>query len=329
MNLKNRATALLSLSAMLALIFDSAASTTGCREGIELCIKNVIPALLPFLVLSPIISTMDIPLPRWLHKVMKLPDGADSLWLGGCLGGYPVGAQCIARAVERGQITEANARRLMSFCCNCGPGFVFGVSSALFTVKWAPWGLWLCHIAGSVLIGWTIPADSSKSDLSTAQKFTIMDAFAKGLKAMAQICGWVILFRCLLEFLQRCILHRLGVSLRVVIIGALELTNGCFSLTQIHNEALRFMICEGMLCFGGLCVAMQTASIGKKIPMAPYFAGKVGQAIISTILAGSLWSAIHGNLWTAVGVILLLLSALAAIKTMCKNYSRNLSPVGV
>ena len=326
---KKRATALLSISAMLALIFDSAASAAGCREGIDLCINNVIPALFPFLVLSPIISTMDIPLPRWLHKAMKLPDGADSLWIGGCLGGYPVGAQCIAGAAERGQISEANARRLMSFCCNCGPGFVFGVCNALFSTKWACWGLWLCHIAGSILIGWTIPGDAGKSELSTTQKLSFIDAFTRGLKAMAQICGWVILFRCLLEFFQRCIFQWLDDSLRIIMIGALELTNGCFSLTQIHNEAHRFMICEGMLCFGGLCVAMQTASIGKKIPMAPYFAGKMGQAAISTILAGALWSALHSNLWPAIGTISLLLMVLTAIKRIFKNYSRNLSPVGV
>lgn len=330
MRFKDKGAAILALSTMLALIFDSSASVTGCSQGIELCIKSVIPALFPFLVLSPILTnTFNFQLPGWLRKALKLPDGADSLLIGGCLGGYPVGAQCIAHAAECKQITRCDARRLVAFCCNCGPGFVFGVCGSLFTAKWAAWGLWLCHIAGSLLIGWMLPGSPGRSTLSPSQKISFIDSFAKGLKAMAQICGWVILFRCLLEFLQGWILRRLSIPIRVIIAGGLELTNGCFSLPQIQSEALRFMICEAMLSFGGLCVAMQTASVGRKIPLDLYMPGKLGQTVISTILAGALWAAIHGKWNFALVAIALFFAILVGVKAISKNYSRNFRTVGV
>lgn len=330
MKIKNSITTALTLCAMLALIFDSEVSLAGCRQGIDLCVKSVIPALFPFLVLSPILtSAMNFQLPKRMHQALKLPEGADSLWIGGCLGGYPVGAQCIAQAAQRGQITRYDASRLMAFCCNCGPGFVFGVCSGLFTAKWAAWGLWFCHIAGSLLIGFTLPGSQGRSSLSPFQKISFMDAFNKGLRAMAQICGWVILFRCLLEFLQRWILCRLSIPIRVMIAGLLELTNGCFSLQQIQNEALRFMICEAMLCFGGLCVAMQTASVAGTISLSQYLAGKFGQSIISSILAGVLWSIMHSNWRFACGMAALFFAILAATKAITKNYSRNFRPIGV
>ena len=315
---------------MLALILDSSASVSGCRKGLELCIRSVIPALFPFLVLSPILTgAMGFQLPQWLRKALKLPNGSDSLLICGCLGGYPIGAQCVAEAAQRKQITRHDATRLMTFCCNCGPGFVFGVCGAFFTMKWAALGLWLCHIAGALVMGWAIPGSTGQSSLSPFTKVSFMDAFSKGIKATAQICGWVILFRCLLEFLQRWILFRVSIPLQVIITGALELTNGCFSLHQIQNEALRFLICEGMLCFGGLCVAMQTASVSKNIPIEFYFLGKLGQTIVSTILAGLLWAAVYSNWGFALGMGVLFIAILVATKTISKIYSRNFRPVGV
>ncbi len=330
MKIKDRAISVFVFVAMLGLILDNRASVSGCRKGVELCIRSVIPALFPFIVLSPMLtSTMNFKLPQRLHKALKLPGEADNLLICGCLGGYPIGAQCIAEATQRGQITLHDAKRLMTFCCNCGPGFVFGVCGPFFTAKWAALGLWLCHIAGALAIGWTIPGITVQTAPSPFKKVSFMDAFSKGLKSTAQICGWVVLFRCLLEFFQRWILFRLSIPLQIIITGALELTNGCFSLQQIQNEALRFLICEGLLCFGGLCVAMQTASVTKNIPIEFYLLGKLGQTIISTILAGILWTAVYSNWEFAFGMGVLFLAILVAIKAISKNYSRNFRLVGV
>ncbi len=319
------------IGVMLALIFNSAACIIGCSEGIDLCIKSVIPALFPFLVLSPLLTdSMCFKLPYWLRKTLKIPDGGDSLWITGCLSGNPVGAQCIAQAAQTGQISKGDARRLMAFCCNCGPGFIFGICSSFFMHRWASWALWLCHIAGSGIIGWIIPGNQDQGNVSfSAPKISVVDAFGKALKAMAQICGWVILFRCLLELLQRLGIGQMSAPVQVVILGILELTNGCLYLKLIPNEALRFLLCEALLCFGGLCVAMQTASVANRIPIDLYLPGKIGQSIISTMLAAVVWASIHNQWRIVICIIVPLVIFLTSIKVIFKKYSRNLCPAGV
>ena len=42
-------------AAMLMLILDGRTALTGAAEGIDLCIRTVIPALFPFFVLSPLL----------------------------------------------------------------------------------------------------------------------------------------------------------------------------------------------------------------------------------------------------------------------------------
>ena len=330
MRVKNLARSIIIVGTMLVLILNSSACIAGCSKGIELCIKSVIPALFPFLILSPLFtSSMCFKLPHWLHEALKIPDGGDNLWITGCLGGYPVGAQCIAQAAESGQISKHDARRLMAFCCNCGPGFVFGICSSFFYEKWVAWALWLCQIAGSAVIGFLISGNHDRADLSPAPKMSFMDAFRNALNAMAQICGWVILFRCLIEFIQDFGLEPQSIPIRVIFIGMLELTNGCFALPMIHNEALRFLVCEALLCLGGLCVAMQTASVARKIPLGFYLLGKIGHSIISTLIAAAVWAAIYGKWYTLLSIAALLPILLATANTILKNYSRNFSPIGV
>ncbi|MGM9602645.1 MAG: hypothetical protein ACI3W5_13825 [Faecousia sp.] len=330
---KDKASALFWAGTMLALILDSQTSLKGCREGVELCIRSVIPALFPFLMLSPIlISVLRFKLPGFLHRLLKMPQGADALIITGCLGGYPVGAQCIAEAARRGQLSKPDANRMMAFCCNCGPGFIFGICNGFFEAKWVPWVLWLCHIGGAFMIGALIPGKQSSAKLKPDKEVSVMDAFSKAIKAMAQICGWVVLFRCMLEFLQRWVLWRLDVSFQVIITGMLELTNGCFALPALQNEGLRFVICEAMLSFGGLCVAMQTASVTEKVGLGLYLPGKLGQMVISTLLACGLWMLIHGNWQYTLWIGAALAGLLSAVKLFFRkreNIGGNLRPAGV
>ncbi len=329
MKKKEKAAGLIVASMMLVLIIDSRTSLAGCQEGVTLCIKSVVPSLFPFLVLSPVLTgLLQLRLPKWLQKIIKLPDGADALVIAGCLGGYPVGAQCIANAVSSGQITRQSGQRLMAFCCNCGPGFIFGICAGFFTDKWVPWALWLCHIGSALILGAFIPGKEVRPCLVCAKRDSFMAAFQKAIYAMAQICGWVILFRCILAFLQKWVLWRAGAALTTFLTGAMELTNGCFLLNTIANEGLRFVICEAMLSFGGICVAMQTASVTRGLGLGYYLSGKLGQMTVSSLLAYGVWAIAQGKWIYTFGIF----AALAAGKLIfgkIENISRNLRPVGV
>ena len=122
------------LTAFLFLILDTECALTGMSQGIQLCLSTVIPSVFPFLFLGPMLASMIPPLPvlRPLGKVLKIPPGSENLLLTSFLCGYPAGAKSVYAAWERGQLSGSDARRMLAFCNNAGPAFIFGVGGALF-----------------------------------------------------------------------------------------------------------------------------------------------------------------------------------------------------
>lgn len=250
--------------AFALLILDVRSGIAGVAEGIELCLRTVIPALFPFLILSPML-TSSIPRIKALRPIGKLlgsPKGSEHIVIAGFLCGYPVGARMIHDAWQSGQIRRTDARRMLLFCNNAGPAFIFGIGCSVFPGKWEPWLLWLVHILSSLLIGLILP-DKSTAVCNAAPKASgsLRSAVEQALAVMAQICSWVIVFRTILSFLTRWLLWIFPEWIEILVCGILELANGCTSLYRIESYPLRFLMMSAFLAFGGLSVHMQTASV--------------------------------------------------------------------
>ncbi len=86
---------------MLALILDGRTAIEGARQGIELCLRTVIPSLFPFFVLSILLTSSllgsSLIVLRPLGRLFGMPEGAESLLIPAFLGGYPVGRECRRR----------------------------------------------------------------------------------------------------------------------------------------------------------------------------------------------------------------------------------------
>ena len=121
------------LIAMLLLILDSRCAADSAREALSLCTRTLIPSLFPLFVLGgmlvPGLAEIHIP---GLSRILGFPEG---YFLLGSLGGYPLGAACIAQAADREVLSKSDAERMMGLCSLCGPGFLFGVTGALLSVR--------------------------------------------------------------------------------------------------------------------------------------------------------------------------------------------------
>lgn len=292
---------------MFVLILDGETALDGARQGIELCLRTVIPSLFPFFLLSIMLTSSfmgsSIPVLRPLGRLCAMPGGTESLLVSGFLGGYPVGAQSISAAYHAGQLEKNDALRLLAFCSNAGPAFLFGIVSPMFPRKWMAWALWGIHIAGAVMAALLIPGSSKKTvKLSYASPLSLSGALYASLKVIATVCGWVVLFRVLIAFFSRWFLWHLPVAAQVAVTGLLELSNGCSELLAVTDVRLRFCICAGMLSFGGLCVTMQTVSVTGGLSLRYYFLGKGIQTVFSIALS----AAIVYRVWLPVGFLFLL-----------------------
>lgn len=276
--------------AMGMIILDTKTVLSGAQEGILLCLQTIIPALFPFIILSGIITTGLLGR-KWkllspVGRLCHIPKGAESLFMLGFLGGYPVGAQAISQAYVNGSLSKNAARRMLGFCSNAGPAFLFGMFSVVFSSPAIPWMLWLIHIISGLSVGFLLPADSATvCDIKKGKPMTVHKSLTNAIKNMSVICGWVIVFRIIITVCNKWFLWMLPIEVQVAFSGLLELSNGCIMLLKLPSEATRFLYASIFLAFGGLCVGMQTKSVTEDLGCGYYFPGKVLQTLFALLLS--------------------------------------------
>lgn len=275
---------------LLILILDSKTAVLGAQEGISLCLRSVIPSLFPFIMLTNLMAGAlggtTAPLLRPLGKVLGIPAGAEGIFLAGILGGYPTGAQVIHEAWKYNQLSATEARRMLGFCSNAGPAFLFGMLGPFFSSQKYLWLLWGIHILSAIIAGILLPGRNNDTvSTISSWKPSITGSLKRSVAVIGYVCGWVVLFRVLFAFCSRWFLWLLPIEAQAAIYGLLELAGGCCSLNLVAEETLRFVICSGLLAFGGLCVAMQTASVTGSLGLGQYLPGKLLQTISSLWLS--------------------------------------------
>lgn len=274
---------------MLMLILDSRTALQGAQEGIDLCLRAVIPSLFPFLVLGSILASSvgkGGGFLRPLGRLLSIPEGTEGIFLTGILGGYPTGAQAVAQAWQRGQLSKEDANRMLTFCSNAGPAFLFGILGTKFSNLTTVWALWGIHILSAIAVARLQPhIKCNQKVIIEGRSVTLTQALRRAVGTMGYICGWVVLFRIFLSFCSKWILWAFPASVQIGFSGLVELTNGCCNLDAITSESIRFVLCSALLAFGGICVTMQTASVIGALSLGAYLRGKMLQTAISIALA--------------------------------------------
>lgn len=279
----------LTAAGLFCLVIDGKTALAGARDGVWLCAYTLIPTLLPFFFLSNLLTASfmgrKISFLRPLGRLCRIPEGAEYILLSGFLGGYPLGAQAINAACKSGGLSSADGRRMLAFCNNCGPAFLFGISAALFQDPLIPWFLFGIHVISAIVTALIIPGRPCRAASVSTSRPSIVGAMSQSISGLAAVCGWVILFRVVISVANHWFLWYFSKEIQVSIMGILELSNGCISLSQIGSSQLRFILCSGFLAFGGLCVTMQTFSAAPNVDKCLYFPGKIMQTAISLTLA--------------------------------------------
>lgn len=118
---------LLFLLLLGCILTNSAASLAYAGLGLELWFRNMIPTLLPFMILSGVMIRMKMtdkaamiayPVISPLYKVRK---NVCYAMLAGFLCGFPMGARVVDDLYCRRMITKREAEYLLAFCNNIGP----------------------------------------------------------------------------------------------------------------------------------------------------------------------------------------------------------------
>lgn len=312
-NIRKAVSAISAACAMLIIILDTKTALAGASAGLELCIRTIIPSLFPFIFLSGIINSSllghKFVFLKPLGRFCRIPKGSESILLLGFLAGYPVGAQMITQAYQQGQLSQEDAKRMLGFCNNAGPAFLFGMFSVIFSNPLIPWALWAIHILSALLAGYLLPEKTtSDCQIEPRKETSIHTALQNTVKTMSVICGWVLLFRIFISFCEKWFLWMLPIEIQVVFSGLLELSNGCVTLQRISDEGIRFVLASPILAFGGICVAMQTSYVTQDLACGNYFPGKMLQTLISLLMSLLLQPLLFQNTHLAIRIPLIFIT---------------------
>lgn len=293
-----RVLALLGSGALAILLLRQAETAAqAVRDGVQLCLTSVIPALFPFFAVSSLLVALGAAeaagraLARPFRRLFRCGGAGCAALLLGLVGGYPVGARTAAELVRRGELSPAEGARLLTFCNNAGPAFAIGVAgvSVFGSARTGAW-LYLLHCAAALLTGLLfcrrpLPVTAMPKrpvPPQTGLTGQFLRAVEGAVSAMARVCGFVVFFLVLLRLAEGLI----G-PLPPLAAGVLELTNGILRLTPDRRG---FVTAAALLGWGGLSVHCQTAAVtaGSGISLRLYLPAKAVQAALSAGLAALL-----------------------------------------
>ena len=273
-------------------ILNIRSALSGAAEGIELCIRSVLPSLLPFMVLSAPVTALlageKVPGCRSLCRLCGIPSGSEGLLLSGFLSGYPTGARNAALACRNGSLNRKDAERMIGFCSNCGPAFLFGILRPVFPDIQYLWALWGICILSSLLTAAVLPGKSRSSAAAVSGHIpTLSESMRSALPAAAAACGWIILFKSMTAAVSDFIPKQLPETVKVIFSGFTELAGGCISLYKVPSVGLRFILAACLLSFGGLCVLLQTKAVIGDLSIRGYLRGRLLAVLFAFLLSST------------------------------------------
>ncbi len=257
---------ILALCAGATIIIYPTEFANGVKNGIALCGESVIPALFPFMVISTYLA--DNPAMQEIfslfHKFSKKLFNISGVGLvapiTGMLGGYPIGAQAVARLFEGNLISQDDAHRLLCWSINPSPTFVITFIGKFLignTISGAI--IYASNILASLTIGIFVRflADSDEEIVFTKRHIERRNIFVNSVavscKAMLFICGWVLLFSAFSNGVNSLIKNE---AINIFLKTISEVSVGCNVAVQ---EGLSLPVICALIGFGGFAVIFQIA----------------------------------------------------------------------
>lgn len=166
-------TLLLFLVLTVCILTNSSLSLAYATLGLELWFKKMIPALLPFMILSGVMvrlkltEKMSMALFPLLGPVYRVRKNVVYCMMLGFLCGFPMGAKVTSELLERGMLTEKEASYLLAFCNNIGPvyfcSFVLPLLGRRLTLPYL-FGMYGIPLLYGLLLRHTVFRDSLQAE---------------------------------------------------------------------------------------------------------------------------------------------------------------------
>jgi sporulation integral membrane protein YlbJ len=303
---------------LLGLALDPKTYIESTLNGLVVFCTVVLPALLPFFVLTKMLTTLQVinSFCNFLHPITKFlfkaPAISSYIFLMSIISGYPVGAKLIAECYEEGLITNKEAEKISTFTSNSGPMFIVGTVGVGFLLSYTAGVIVLVsHILGSVLNGIFYRGAFTTKQLNNNSKIPkkqvdldklFENSVYSSVLSLLTIGAYIAIFFTLVELLNNWhffeavvkilspILNLLKLNSNFILAafeGLVEITKGTYSVAQLgENLRISTISCSFLISFGGASVYFQslsflnTCKINKKF----YLLQKLTHAVFSAFI---------------------------------------------
>lgn len=301
--MKRFLTALILLLLLCFLLLCPKLALQSARSGLLLWYQNLVPVLLPFMILSNLMIRLDIIslLLKGLHPLFHLIWGTSVYGsyaiLAGFLFGYPMGAKVVNDLLQQEAISESEGEYLIGFVNNLSPAFVITFLVHENLKRPALLHPTLCILYGAPLITSMLfaPKYRKKSGFLSPQKnkaskvplqSELIDAcIFDGIVNITRLGAYIMLFALITGALT--LLPVNNALLQCILNGCIEITNGIRCICEASLPFFTKYLCLMVLSsFGGICALMQTLSIFKmkRKTLHHYLQAKAVTVCISAIL---------------------------------------------
>ncbi len=299
------------LSAFAVLVVVAAADAfEASLFGLRLWFDAVLPALLPFFVLSEVLAAygvihfVAVLLEPLMRPIFNIPGAGGFAFAMGLVSGYPLGAIITARLCRERLINAVEGERLVSLANTADPLFMAGVVAAgFFGIPEAGGILTASHYLAVLVVGWIgafhdrhAPATPAleahsrepllrraatamvKARLSDGRPFgqVLGDAVKTSMVSMLLVGGTIMLFSVLLQ-----VLEQLGV---VPLVGRLAASVlGLVGLEPSLAEATVRGLLE--ITNGSQAASQAQASLSARLAVASFVIGWAGASVHAQVAA--------------------------------------------
>ncbi|MBD5532250.1 MAG: hypothetical protein HDQ98_08620 [Lachnospiraceae bacterium] len=277
---------------IVLLLVSSKTALSLATLGLTLWLENMVPTLLPFMILSGILTGLKLqellcrPLRGCFGRLFHTTSNGAYCIIMGFLCGFPMGAFCVADLYQKGQLSKEESVRLIPFCNNIGPVYFYSFAVPLLGLQ-APsyqtlplltfgmYGIPLLYgvfSRAAVKPSPAVPASLIQSEKTEPSLFAVMDeAISHAGKSMLRLCGYMILFNILMLPLYSLQVNGFysGILHSVFeISGGIRVLQGYLILMPEKRMLLQLLMLTA-LSFGGFCCAGQSECFLHAVSLSP------------------------------------------------------------
>ncbi|MDO4329044.1 MAG: nucleoside recognition protein [Lachnospiraceae bacterium] len=269
---------------MILLLSFPRLSLEGARNGLLLWYQTVLPTLLPFMVCTNLVVSMNgvvfltAPIAPLLKRLLGISDSGCFVLLGGMLCGYPMGAKNCSEFLSQGCLSLPEARCLYAVSSFPSPMFLAGymmakASQSAGTSLLVP--LWKMAAAvylpifpmfylASLLYGFHDSrriCQAAPESLKLFPSLSLDEALMSSIQIMVKIGGYLMMFSILARFLK--LLPIASPKLTCLLVSAAEMTTGMEETSKSISglSGVRLILAAG--AFGGFSGVFQVKSVTK------------------------------------------------------------------